>query len=112
PVLRGVSFRIPAGKTMAVVGHTGAGKTSIISLLSRLYEISSGEICIDDKNIDEYDVYALRRSIGIVLQDVFLFSGSVRDNITLRDPAIPDSRVEEVCKLLGLHAHILQLPGG
>lgn len=112
PVLKGVSFELPAGATMAVVGHTGAGKTSIISILNRLYEIQDGSIFIDGRDLKEYDVYALRRYIGIVLQDVFLFSGTVAENITLRNEAIPLEKVEEVCRMLGLHDFILQLPGG
>ena len=112
PVLRGVSFDLPAGKTMAIVGHTGAGKTSIISILNRLYEIQSGEIRIDGRSIREYDVHELRKHIGIVLQDVFLFSGTIAENITLRNDAIPLERVEEVCKMLGLHVFIQRLPGG
>lgn len=112
PVLKGVSFDLPAGKTMAVVGHTGAGKTSIISILNRMYEIESGEIKIDGKELREYDIYALRGHIGIVLQDVFLFSGTVFDNITMRDENISPQRVEEVCKMLGLHEFILKLPNG
>ena len=112
PVLRGVSFHIPAGKTMAVVGHTGAGKTSIISILNRLYEIDGGKILIDGRDINEYDIYNLRKHIGIVLQDVFLFSGTIYDNITLRNDAIPLERVEQVCKVLGIHNFIMRLPGG
>ncbi len=112
PVLRGVSFHIPAGKTMAIVGHTGAGKTSIISILNRLYEIEGGRILIDGKDLREYELHSLRRHIGIVLQDVFLFSGTVYENITLRDASIPLERVEAVCQALGLHDFILRLPGG
>jgi ATP-binding cassette subfamily B multidrug efflux pump len=112
PVLRGVSFHIPAGKTMAVVGHTGAGKTSIISILNRLYEIEGGKILIDGRDINEYDIYNLRKHIGIVLQDVFLFSGTIYDNITLRNDSIPLEKVEHVCKVLGIHNFIMRLPGG
>ncbi|MBS1773360.1 MAG: ABC transporter ATP-binding protein [Bacteroidetes bacterium] len=112
PVLKGISFEIPAGKTMAVVGHTGAGKTSIISILNRLYEIESGSILIDGKELHGYDIYALREHIGIVLQDVFLFSGTIYENITLRNNDIPLSKVEDVCKLLGIHDFILRLPSG
>lgn len=112
PVLKGVSFEIPAGKTMAVVGHTGAGKTSIISILNRLYEIESGHIKIDGTDLKDYDIYSLRNHIGIVLQDVFLFSGTIADNITLRNADIPREKVEAVCKLLGIHDFIMSLPGG
>ncbi len=111
PVLKGVSFKLDAGKTMAVVGHTGAGKTSIISILNRLYEIEGGSILIDGRDVREYDIHSLRRHIGIVLQDVFLFSGTIYDNITLRNTEIPLEKVEEVCKLLGIHNFIMQLPG-
>jgi ATP-binding cassette subfamily B protein len=97
---------------MAVVGHTGAGKTSIISILNRLYEINKGQILIDGHELHEYDIYSLRKHIGIVLQDVFLFSGTVYDNITLRNESIPLEKVEEVARLLGLHEFIMKLPGG
>lgn len=112
PVLRGVSFHLPAGRTMAVVGHTGAGKTSLISILNRQYEIESGNILIDGRSVKDYDIYSLRQRIGIVLQDVFLFSGSVANNITLRNESIPSSRVEDVCRMLGIHDFIMRLPGG
>lgn len=111
PVLKGVSFNLQAGKTMAVVGHTGAGKTSIISLLNRLYEINSGSIKIDGTDIREYDVHNLRSHIGIVLQDVFLFSGSIYENITLRNKDISLEEVQRVTKMLGMHDHIMKLPG-
>lgn len=111
PVLKGISFDVKAGETVALVGHTGAGKTSVISILNRLYEIKSGKILIDNKDLKDYDIYELRRHIGIVLQDVFLFSGTVLENITLRDESISREKVIEVCKLLGIHEFILQLPG-
>lgn len=111
PVLKGISFDLPAGKTMAVVGHTGAGKTSIISILNRLYEIQDGRILIDGRDLKEYDVYSLRSHIGIVLQDVFLFSGTVYDNITLRNSAISLDEVQRVTKMLGIHDFIMRLPG-
>ncbi|MDR3681990.1 MAG: ABC transporter ATP-binding protein [Flavipsychrobacter sp.] len=112
PVLKGISFNLPAGNTLAVVGHTGAGKTSIISILNRLYEIESGAIMVDGRDIQDYDIDSLRKHIGIVLQDVFLFSGTVYDNITLRNTEIPLERVEEVAKMLGIHDFIMSLPGG
>lgn len=111
PVLKGVSFELEQGKTMAVVGHTGAGKTSIINLLNRQYEIEGGQILIDGHDIKEYDIYALREKIGIVLQDVFLFSGTVYENITLRNKEISYDEVKRVTKMLGMHEHIMKLPG-
>lgn len=112
PVLKDISFNIRAGETLALVGHTGSGKTSIISLLNRLYHIQSGTITIDGVNINDYSMAALRSGIGVVLQDVFLFSGSVQDNITLRNEAISPQAVEAAAKLIGIHDFIMQLPGG
>jgi ATP-binding cassette subfamily B protein len=97
---------------VAIVGHTGSGKTTIISLLNRLYQISRGEIRIDDVSIDKYNTDVLRKNIGVVLQDVFLFPGSVLDNITLMNPDIRRERVEQAAKLIGMHDFIMQLPGG
>lgn len=111
-VLKNISFTINPGETVAIVGHTGSGKTTIISLLNRLYHIQKGTIRMDDRNIDDYDLDYLRSQVGVVLQDVFLFSGSVLDNITLRNDAIPQARVEEAARLIGMHDFIEQLPGG
>ncbi|HEV8507318.1 MAG TPA: ABC transporter ATP-binding protein [Chitinophagaceae bacterium] len=110
-VLKNVSFKVNSGETVAIVGHTGSGKTTIISLLNRLYHIQKGVIRIDDVNIDDYKLDVLRKNIGVVLQDVFLFSGSVVDNITLRNQAIPREKVIEAAKLIGMHDFIMQLPG-
>ncbi len=110
-VLKDVSFKVNAGETIAIVGHTGSGKTTIISLLNRLYHIQKGIISIDNVNIDDYNLSALRKSIGVVLQDVFLFSGSVMDNITLRNPGISKEKVIEAAKLIDMHDFIMQLPG-
>ena len=112
PVLTNVSFSVQPGETVAIVGHTGSGKTTIISLLNRLYQINRGKINIDDVSIDEWQLDALRKNIGVVLQDVFLFAGSVIDNITLRNPEIPREKVEEAARLIGMHDFILRLPGG
>lgn len=111
PVLKGISFKLQQGKTLAVVGHTGAGKTSLISIINRLYEIEGGSILIDGHDLNEYDIYSLRSHIGIVLQDVFLFSGTISDNITLRNPEISKEKVVEVAKMLGIHDFIMRLPG-
>jgi ATP-binding cassette subfamily B multidrug efflux pump len=111
-VLKNINFTIKAGETVALVGHTGSGKTSIISLLNRLYHIQKGAIKVDGINIDDYALDKLRGSIGVVLQDVFLFSGSVMDNITLRNPAISKEQVIEAAKIIGVHNFIMQLPGG
>jgi ATP-binding cassette subfamily B protein len=112
PVLKDISFAIEPGQTVAIVGHTGSGKSTIISLLNRLYQIQRGEIRIDDVSIDRFHTDILRRNIGVVLQDVFLFPGSVLDNITLMNPDIPRERVEAAARLIGMHDFILQLPGG
>ncbi len=112
PVLRDISFEARPGATLALVGHTGAGKSSIISILTRLYPISSGKIFIDDIELHEYDIYSLRRHIGIVLQDVFLFSGTLLDNLTLKDRGVSAEQAIAVCRSLGIHEFITQLPGG
>jgi ATP-binding cassette subfamily B protein len=112
PVLRDISFSAAPGETLAIVGHTGSGKSTIISLLTRLYEVQSGQIRIDDIPVTDYDVETLRSHVGVVLQDVFLFSGSVFDNITLRNPHITRTQVEEVAKMIDLHDFIMSLPGG
>lgn len=111
-VLKNISFAVQPGETLALVGHTGSGKTSIISLLNRLYHIQRGEIRIDGVRVEDYNLDALRSRIGVVLQDVFLFSGTVLDNITLRNPAITRQQVEEAAKMIGVHDFILSLPGG
>lgn len=111
-VLKNISFSIKAGETLAIVGHTGSGKTSIISLLNRMYHIKDGSITIDDINIEAYDLGYLRANIAVVLQDVFLFSGSIYDNITLRNPAIKEEEVVHAAKIIGVHDFIMRLPGG
>jgi ATP-binding cassette subfamily B protein len=112
PILKSVSFKIQPGETLAIVGSTGSGKTTIINLLNRFYEIQGGRILIDNHDIHEYEVFALRRRIAVVLQDVFLFSGTVLENITLRDPNISEETVIEAAKMIGAHAFIERLPGG
>lgn len=111
-VLKNISFMVQPGETLAIVGHTGSGKTSIISILNRLYAIQKGQIRLDDRSIEMYKLDALRSSIGVVLQDVFLFSGSILENITLRNQEIPFEKVVQAAKLIGMHDFIMQLPGG
>jgi ATP-binding cassette subfamily B protein len=111
-VLKDISFHAKPGETVAIVGHTGSGKTTIISILNRLYEIQKGAIKIDGINIQDYTLAALRSKIGVVLQDVFLFSGSIYENITLRNPAITREQVTHAASLIGMHDFIMQLPGG
>ncbi|MBV9962356.1 MAG: ABC transporter ATP-binding protein [Parafilimonas sp.] len=110
-VLKDISFKVEAGETVAIVGHTGSGKTSIISLLNRLYHIRKGGIKLDNVNIEKYDLDVLRKNIAVVLQDVFLFSGSVMDNITLHNGEIKREEVIEAAKIIGVHDFIMQLPG-
>jgi ATP-binding cassette subfamily B protein len=109
-VLKDISFTVNAGETVALVGHTGSGKTSIISLLNKLYLIQKGNILVDGVNINDYDLDTLRKGIGVVLQDVFLFSGSILDNITLRNSEIKREQVIEAAKMIGVHDFIMQLP--
>ena len=111
-VLNNISFLAEPGQTVALVGHTGSGKSTIVSLLTKLYPIENGSIKIDDVSIDDFDISALRNNVGIVLQDVFLFSGSILDNITLRNPDISLEQVEKAAKLIDMHDFIMRLPGG
>lgn len=111
-VLKDINFQVKVGETVALVGATGAGKSSVINLLSRFYDIQKGKIFIDDKNILEYDVTALRQNIGVVLQDVFLFSDSIANNITLGNPDISREKITEAAELVGANEFIQKLPGG
>jgi ATP-binding cassette subfamily B protein len=111
-VLRDICFEVKPGDTVAIVGHTGSGKTTMISILNRLYEISKGSILIDGTDVRDYTLDGLRHHLGVVLQDVFLFSGSIMENITLRNPEISRDQVMEAARMIGLHEFITQLPGG
>ncbi len=111
-VLKNISFEVKAGKTIALVGATGAGKSSVINLLSRFYEINKGSIFIDGKDIRHYDTDYLRSKIGVVLQDVFLFSDTIRNNITLNNPNISEETIQNAIQLVGAEKFIEKLPGG
>ena len=110
-VLKDVSFSLKAKETLAIVGSTGSGKSTIINILNRFYDIQKGSILLDGHEIKEYELGSLRTRISIVLQDVFLFYGSVFENITLRDPKISREKVIEASKIIGAHPFIEQLPG-
>ncbi|MGZ8423572.1 MAG: ABC transporter ATP-binding protein [Candidatus Binatia bacterium] len=112
PVLKGVSFRIAPGEKVAVVGATGSGKTTTIKLLNRSYDIQQGSIKVSGVDVRDWDLHALRRHIGVVLQDVFLFSGDVRGNLILGDPSVSQERVEQAAKYANADQFIRQLPDG
>ncbi len=109
-VIKGVSFEVNSGETVAIVGSTGAGKSTIINLLNRFYEIDKGEIKIDNVNISDYKLHNLRNQIAVVLQDVFLFSESIYNNITLKDESISLEEVKNAAKRIGIHDFIMSLP--
>ena len=111
-VLKGINLKVQPGETIAIVGSTGAGKSTIINLLNRFYEINSGEITIDNRNINEYTLESLRKQIAIVLQDVFLFSDSIYNNITLHNETISREDVITAAKKIGVHDFIMTLPEG
>lgn len=110
-VLKGVDFKVNPGETVAIVGATGAGKSTIISLITRLYDINSGTIKIDDVNLKDYELYNLRSHIGVVLQDVFLFHGSIFENLSFGDETITLEQVKQAAKEIEVDEFIEKLPG-
>lgn len=111
-VLKGISFKVNPGETVAIVGATGAGKSTIISLITRLYDINSGKILLDDVELKEYELYNLRSHIGVVLQDVFLFHGSIFENLAFDDETVTLEKIKNVAKDIEVDAFIESLPGG
>jgi len=111
-VLKGISFKVEKGQTVAIVGATGAGKSTIINLINRFYEINSGDICIDGISVNDYKITSLRSQIAIVLQDVFLFSDTILNNITLKNESITLEEVQLAAKQIGIHDFIMSLPKG
>ncbi len=112
PVLKNINFKIESGKTLALVGATGAGKSSIINLLNRFYEINAGEILLDGCDVREYELSFLRSQIATVLQDVFLFSDTIEENIRLKNKSIHSEEIIQAAKEVGAHDFIMRLPGG
>jgi len=110
-ILKNISFRLEPGKTLALVGSTGSGKSSLISLINRLYEINQGSIQIGNHSISDYKIDFLRKRIAVVLQDVFLFQGSIYENMSLKNPEIDLEQVIAASKIIGAHEYIMNLPG-
>ena len=111
-VLKGISFKVNPGETVAIVGATGAGKSTIISLITRLYDINSGKILLDDVDLKDYELYNLRSHIGVVLQDVFLFHGSIFENLSFGDDTITLEKIRKIAKEIEVDDFIESLPGG
>ena len=111
-VLKGISFNVQKGQTIAIVGSTGAGKSTIINLINRFYEIDSGQIYIDSIPLNKYNITSLRSKIAVVLQDVFLFSDTIFNNITLKNDGVSLEEVKEAAKQIGIHDFIMSLPNG
>lgn len=109
-VLKGISFDVEKGQTVAIVGATGAGKSTIINLINRFYEIDAGAICVDDVPVNEYEILSLRKQVAVVLQDVFLFSDTIFNNITLKNENISLEEVKEAARKIGIHDFIMTLP--
>jgi ATP-binding cassette, subfamily B, multidrug efflux pump len=111
-ILRGINFKISPGESVAFVGATGAGKTSVISLLSRFYDIQRGQVLVDGVDVREYAQRSLRKHVGVVLQDVFLFAGTIESNLRMNDETIAMERIIQACKYVGVHEFVMSLPLG
>ena len=111
-VIKGINLKVESGQTIAIVGATGAGKSTVINLLNRFYEINSGTIFVDNQNIHDYTLDSLRKQIAVVLQDVFLFADTILNNITLNNPDISREQVVAAAKKIGVHDFIMSLPEG
>lgn len=111
-ILKNLTLSAKQGDMLAIVGHTGAGKTTIVNLINRLYEIQKGDILLDGENINQYELEYLRKNVAVVLQDVFLFSGSIAENIALYDDSISRDTIVDAAKMVGAHEFIMELPGG
>ena len=111
-VLRGINFHVKPGESVAFVGATGAGKTSVISLISRFYDIQQGSVTVDGVDVRDYRQRDLRKHIGVVLQDVYLFSGTFESNLRMNDESIPPERIVQACKYVGVDEFIMSLPDG
>ncbi len=111
-ILKGVSFHVPPGQTVALVGATGAGKSTILNLLLRFYDVTSGRVLVDGVDVRRYDAVQLRQHFGIVLQDTFLFTGTIAENVSFFDAAMPRARIEDACREVGLGPLLARIPGG
>jgi ATP-binding cassette, subfamily B, multidrug efflux pump len=111
-ILKGVSFHVPPGQTVALVGATGAGKSTILNLLLRFYDVTSGGVLVDGVDVRRYDPVRLREHFGIVLQDTFLFTGTIAENVSFFDPEMPRERIENACREVGLGPLLARIPGG
>ncbi|MGZ5430153.1 MAG: ABC transporter ATP-binding protein, partial [Thermoanaerobaculia bacterium] len=111
-ILKGVSFHVPPGRTVALVGATGAGKTTVLNLLLRFYDVTEGRVLVDGTDVRRYDPVRLREHFGIVLQDTFLFTGTIAQNVSFFDPDMQRARIEEACIEVGLAPLLARIPGG
>ncbi len=111
-ILKGVSFHVQPGRTVALVGATGAGKTTVLNLLLRFYDVTEGRVLVDGTDVRRYDPVRLREHFGIVLQDTFLFTGTIAENVSFFDPLMPRARIEEACREVGLAPLLARIPGG